>query len=264
MSAPLLSAPRNSCTHRISAKQLGELALPDCCERCFWLKFRTRHRLPYQIFPGVFASIDSFVKNAVHGHFDAHGRPPTWLAALGDIVGYIEPPHWRQFQAAIPEHDTLITGVADALFIRRDTRLVIADYKTARITGVQDALLPMYTAQLNAYAEIAERSDLGSVAELALIYLEPMLEGDDVERADGLRLPLNAHVVRIEHRPAMLSQVLERARRIAELDAAPAAQPGCRECPRVNALVSYVGSVDGLPGKPGITRRAHGETAETR
>jgi len=36
---------------RISAKNLGELALSDFCPRCFWLKLHIR-QLPFQIFPG--------------------------------------------------------------------------------------------------------------------------------------------------------------------------------------------------------------------
>ena len=35
----------------ISAKDLGELAKPDFCSRCFWLKRHARS-LPFQIFPG--------------------------------------------------------------------------------------------------------------------------------------------------------------------------------------------------------------------
>lgn len=228
-------------TLRISAKQLGELALPNFCERCVWLKMRLRHRLPYQIFPGVFASIDSFVKNVVHAHIDTQGRPPPWLAELGDIAAYIEPPHWSRFRAVFPLHDIVLTGVPDALLVRRDARLVIGDYKTARCTGVQDALLPMYTVQLNAYAEIAERTGLGSVADLALIYLEPTTESADGDcAAEGIRLPLNAHLVRIEHRPTLLSLPLARARRIANLGDAPVPGSGCRECSRVERVIGQL------------------------
>jgi len=50
---------------RISAKSLGALALPEFCPRCFWLKTRVRH-LPFQIFPGIFSSIDAYTKRVVH------------------------------------------------------------------------------------------------------------------------------------------------------------------------------------------------------
>ena len=50
---------------RIFAKTLGELALPGFCPRCFWLKMHTR-QLPFQIFPGIFSSIDVYTKRVVH------------------------------------------------------------------------------------------------------------------------------------------------------------------------------------------------------
>ena len=50
---------------RTSAKNLGELALPDSCPRCFWLKLRAR-QLPFQIFPGIFSSIDAYTKRVAH------------------------------------------------------------------------------------------------------------------------------------------------------------------------------------------------------
>jgi len=43
----------------ISAKNLGELAMPDFCPRCFWLKTHAK-QLPFQIFPGdLHSSIDA-------------------------------------------------------------------------------------------------------------------------------------------------------------------------------------------------------------
>lgn len=58
---------------QISGKDLGALALWHSCPRCFWIQRRAK--LPWQIFPGIFSSIDSCSKKAVHAHFDAKGRP---------------------------------------------------------------------------------------------------------------------------------------------------------------------------------------------
>jgi hypothetical protein len=41
---------------RISAKNLGELALADFCPRCFWFKLKVENHLPFQVFPGIFSS----------------------------------------------------------------------------------------------------------------------------------------------------------------------------------------------------------------
>ena len=43
---------------RISAKNLGAVAMPGFCPRCFWIQMHAEG-LPYQIFPGIFSSIDA-------------------------------------------------------------------------------------------------------------------------------------------------------------------------------------------------------------
>ena len=58
---------------QISAKDLGALAMKGFCPRCFWIQRRTR--LPWQIFPGIFSSIDSYSKKVVHGQFDESRMP---------------------------------------------------------------------------------------------------------------------------------------------------------------------------------------------
>ena len=82
---------------RISAKNLGELALPSFCPRCFWLKLRLNNKLPFQIFPGIFSSIDAYTKNIIHAWFDRHQCSPPWLAELGELTGYVNPPSSSRF-----------------------------------------------------------------------------------------------------------------------------------------------------------------------
>src|ERR1035437_4663074 len=120
---------------QISGKDLGALAMPGFCPRCFWIRRQTN--LPWQIFPGIFSSIDSYSKKVVHGHFDKHG-PPPWLAPLGDIRGYIDPPSAQQFRVMVDEYGLLLTGAVDAISKKADGTLVIADYKTGRHTEAQD------------------------------------------------------------------------------------------------------------------------------
>lgn len=50
---------------QISGKNLGELNHVAYCERCVWIKLRLQHRLPYQVFPGVFSSIDAYTKRII-------------------------------------------------------------------------------------------------------------------------------------------------------------------------------------------------------
>ena len=68
----------------ISAKNLGGVAMPGFCPRCFWIQMHGEG-IPYQIFPGIFSSIDGYTKRLVHGWFDRHLNPPPWLSQLGKI-----------------------------------------------------------------------------------------------------------------------------------------------------------------------------------
>jgi hypothetical protein len=230
---------------RISAKNLGAVALADFCQRCFWIKLRMRHRLPYQIFPGIFSSIDSYSKRIVHRWFDTHGEPPPWLADLGPLVGYREPPHHSAFRIVDQEHQVLITGNPDGVFARPNGSHVIADYKTAKRTPTQDRLYPLYEAQLNAYARIGEACGLRPVSGLALVYTEPMTDpasssGENHHRDDGFAMDFAACVVDVPLDTAMLRPLLARTRAIYGLPAAPPGREGCPDCKLLDGLVDVV------------------------
>ena len=95
----------------ISAGQLGVVVMDDLCERCYWLKLHLNHHLPFQIFPSIFSSIDSYTKDVVHSWFDAHGVPPGWLSPLGPIVAYQEPRHSSKFQTVDARYGIHLRGV---------------------------------------------------------------------------------------------------------------------------------------------------------
>ncbi len=142
---------------RISAKKLGELAMPNFCPRCFWIKLRLKNKLPFQIFPGIFSSIDSYTKRIVHSWFDSHRSQPVWLNSLGNLVGYRETLHFSKFRILDEENNILLTGNPDDVLIKTDSSHIIVDYKTAKYTAAQDKLHPLYEAQLNSYAMIGSK-----------------------------------------------------------------------------------------------------------
>src|SRR2546425_142404 len=126
---------------QISAKTLGQLAMPDFCPRCFWLRLRCP-QLPYQIFPGIFSSIDSFTKRTTNLHYQQYRRLPVWLKEVGLTARPLTVPHWRKFQFIDTRTGIRLTGVPDEICQRRDGPLAVLDYKTARHTTTQDELLP--------------------------------------------------------------------------------------------------------------------------
>ncbi len=144
---------------RISAKTLGELAMPNFCPRCFWVKLHGG-RLPFQIFPGIFSSIVSYTKGVIHGFCDDHGCFPSWLNPLGELTGYKAPPHYSKFRIDDTASGVTLWGTPDGVFTKKDNSHVIVDYKTAKYSGSQDSLMPMYEVQFNAYAAIGEGSGL--------------------------------------------------------------------------------------------------------
>ena len=225
----------------ISAKTLGQLALPGYCPRCFWLAMKA-DRLPFQIFPGIFSAIDSYTKNVVHGWFDRNGKPPSWLEPLGPIQTYREPPHYSKFSVLDEENAIVLRGTPDGIFLMQDGSYAIVDYKTARFTAYQDDLFPMYEAQLNAYAFIGEHLDVKPVSKLALVYTEPvtgnLATSDDANLTpDGFRMGFRARILEVEIKPGLVTTLLKTAAGVLNSPSPPAGVDGCKDCAAVAGLV---------------------------
>jgi hypothetical protein len=225
---------------RISGKTLGTLAVADSCELCFWLVLRLKNKLPYSMFAGIFSSIDSYSKRLVHAYFDVHGAPPNWLSELGPLIGYRPPPHYSRFNFLVKEHNILLTGMPDGIFVLSDGSIVIVDYKTARFTPKQDELLPMYVVQLNAYALIARHCGFDRVGGLALVYTEPVTEACDYCvhcRTDGFDLGFVSRVLPVELNVGLVERLLARTREIWDRRKPPAPAPGCKNCALLDELL---------------------------
>ena len=157
------------------------------------------------------------------------------MSGLGDIIGYREPPHHSKFYLHDPSTDVLLTGSPDGIFIRGDGSLLIVDYKTAKYTGTQDQLYPMYEVQLNAYALIGESLDLKPVSGLALIYMEPITDSlsaaqDENHREYGFSMEFSAHIMGVKLDLTMLPPLLSRTREIFTLEKSPKGLSGCKDC----------------------------------
>ncbi|MFC1913632.1 hypothetical protein ACFLX7_05560, partial [Chloroflexota bacterium] len=227
------------------AKNLGEVAMWTFCPRCFWIKRQLNNKLPFQIFPGIFSSIDSYTKRVVHGWFDKYGSPPPWLGDLGNLVGYIEPPHYSKYNIVDQENNILLTGSPDGVFIRPDNSHIIVDYKTAKYTGAQDMLYPMYETQLNAYAMIGNKCGLDPVSDLALIYMEPVTDevaaaGDENYRGDGFGMSFAANIHKVKLDINIIPALLSKTREINDLNSLPDGREGCRDCQQLEDLLGVI------------------------
>jgi hypothetical protein len=230
---------------RISAKDLGGLALPGFCPRCFWI---TRHvkRLPFQIFPGIFSSIDSYSKKITAGYYESHRELVHWFAEQGLAGRPVKVPHHSKFNILDEDTGVLLTGMPDEILRLTDGSFAILDYKTARFTGHQDSLMPMYTVQLNAYAFIGQRLEYHPVSRLMLIYYEPVTdvtarEVDLLVHDHGFQMSFSGKPLDILLDAGSIPALLRKAREIIELPAAPAGTADCADCRAVDEIVAKLG-----------------------
>lgn len=229
---------------QISGKNLGELVLKEFCPRCFWLKLRLR-KLPFQIFPGVLSSIDSYTKRIVQAYVAGDSNYPVWLKEWGKLVHCEKKLSHQTFMVLDSATNVLITGVPDALFVKPDGSLLIVDYKTARYTESQEEIIPMYEIQLNAYARIAEGRSLGKVTDLALIYMEPVTDAAALanpknHREDGFAMGFAAKVRRVELNLDSIPPLLKQVRKIHGLSKAPPGREGCKDCQILEKIAELI------------------------
>ncbi len=228
---------------RISGKVLGQVALDDdFCQRCFWIKLHCQQHLPYQVFPGIFSSIDAYSKRITNSHYKKHGRLPQWFDALGTLGQPIAVPHHSKFNFMDSKTGVLLTGAPDEMFKRPDASLFIVDYKTARLSEHQDRLHELYAVQLNSYAVIAEKTGMGNVSGLALIYYEPVTSvgADDVDSVvapDGFAMRFTAKVLPVELALEKIPPLLAKVRAIYDLPVAPDGKTDCKDCVLLNNLM---------------------------
>ncbi len=228
---------------RISGKTLGELAMPDFCARAFWVGLRLE-RLPFQIFPGIFSSIDAYTKKMTRLYHARHQTLFAWLTAAGLDGAPIAVPHHTKFRVSDLENNILLTGAPDEMLRLRDGAYAILDYKTARFTNTQDHLLSLYQIQLNAYAYIAEHAGFSPVRRLALIYFEPRTDIADSDldaliQPDGFALRFGGNLKEIELNLNLIPPLMARARQIYDLPAPPPSD-GCKNCAAFEAIIELL------------------------
>ena len=115
----------------ISATELGTYATRYSCLRCAWVRMHIKD-LPYQSFPAIFSSIDSFTKNVIATYYEKYSSLPDWMDDIGNVIENLKPPNWRKFQRTDGGTGITVRGEADAIFRLSDESYVIADYKTSR------------------------------------------------------------------------------------------------------------------------------------
>jgi len=212
-----------------------------------WIQMHLKGGPPFQIFPGIFSSIDSDGKRLIHGWFDRKGSAPPWLSALGDIKVYVNPPHFSKFDVRDVKTSVVLSGTPDGILVREDKSHIIVDYKTAKITEYQDELFPMYEGQLNAYAYIAGHSGLGPVSGLALVYTEPVTDYDGAAKdvnltGQGFNLGFKVSIVPVQLKIDLIPKLQRKGRRIFDSVHPPIGLADCENCALLESLIALAAS----------------------
>jgi len=230
---------------KISAKNLGQTALEDFCPRCYWIRLKTNFKLPWQSFPGIFSSIDSYTKNCCHQIIDTHANTPAplpeWMVKMGDIRRYEKVPHWSKNTYVDEKTNITMHGAMDDILVRKNGSRIVVDWKTAKYSETQDKLLPLYEVQLNVYSVLAEKNN--DPVDLYLIYMEPCTDASmAVNNIDycGFKLCFSGVVVPVKRDRAVVRKALNLTREIYELKSAPLARPGCKDCEQLDRVMGLL------------------------
>lgn len=228
----------------LNARTLGALALPNACERCFWL--HQRIGAPPTPFPGIFSSIDSYSKKVLQAALQHAQRLPHWFERFELHGEPLPSPHHSWFKIATGHGSLQLSGTPDEILLAPNGSLIIIDYKTARYNP-KDHLRPLYEVQLNVYARIAENLAPRSgypfpcrVQTLGLMYYDPLTEVDRPDKINtrGFLMEFHAHWVPIPRRDAWIDELLMRAWAILSQPAPPAGASNCKTCQAYRAIAN--------------------------
>ena len=211
------------------------------------------NELPFAVFPGIFASIDTYSKKVTAAHFRSHGQLPYWFNNLGELGKPVRVPSWSRFQMLHDETNILVTGVPDEILKHPKHGTWIGDYKTARFTEKQEGLSQMYRIQLNVYALIANKIGLGPVHALALLYYEPVTDlavcnADTLIEDDSFLMRFSPKIQSIKLEPTLIPPLLNKVREIYDCDTCPTGETGCQDCERLNRLMQVMQRCSYFPG----------------
>lgn len=224
---------------RISGKNLSAVLMPDFCPRCFWIK--NNLKVPWQIFPGIFSTIDSYTKKMVHFYFEMTGNMPPWIPEVKDAIGLAKCLHWSKFQRFDKKTGITVSGMEDDVFLYKNDSRTIVDYKTAKYTKNQDKLLPLYEGQLNTYGWIEEGLGNDVRSDLLLIYCEPIaIPESDNFTEDGFKMPFAAKTLIIKKDNNVVRQALDIAANIV-FGEMPNNTTECKDCEKFDQIIYSMG-----------------------
>lgn len=228
----------------VSPSKISGLVMPNQCDRCS--KIQLHSKTPWDIFPGIFFSIDRYQKAVIRAYLDTTGSVPPWISPeLGEATGYIEGLGYRNFRRKDEKTGLIVRGEPDDIYVMSGgTWSYLVDHKTAKLTDTQRTLGAKYRCQLDFYKWISEAfGNIPAVLKSALIYWEPSWSDDKDQlvaaNVSGLAMPLLPTLVEVESDFEFnVRGVLDKAADLIET-AAPKGRPGCKDCALFDDIAAW-------------------------
>jgi len=229
----------------LSSREIGKPLLEEFCPRCFWFtkKFPLVDNHPFRSpMSGIVNITDKYVKDVVRWHVQKLNLLPAWI--LNQLKNFY--PHFDfenirlrrpiKWQVPLFNSSCLLNGTADEIIEFPDGSWFIIDYKTAALTDTQEKLRPLYSAQLNAYAYLANKQFNKPILGLALVYLDPdykNLDDEDIlhRTKDHLFFGFNPTIVPIKlMAPEWVEDLCKSLFEMLSSDTPPRGKTNCSGC----------------------------------
>lgn len=230
-------------TIKAGVKTVAALAMPGQCRRCYWVKIQMNNKKPFDIFPKILNSMDTYQKRLMTEYAKQKDAFPPWCGDMGDIAPYV---NWIPKERSTwydEASDIQLTGYPDCV-LGNPRSMIVIDFKSAYFDHGQQAILPLYAAQVNGYADIIEWHGTGKVNMLQLIYMQPVidLQGNDYltrQKWSGYYLAFKPNPVPIAREEGLTLRLLAEFRSLADMPHPPKGNPECKDC----ALLDQMGEV---------------------
>lgn len=243
----------NNCP-RVSPSQLGALASPEACRRCYYLLLRSNFKKVHGFpMPGVMHGLDKCEKQVAAATLSILNGLPEFYGPFRSATRVLP---IKRVSAHHKETGVNVYGNPDLVLSSNDGTVMVLDNKTASPKDETHPLFLNYRAQLNIYGYALEYgTDALSVSRLGLLHYEyePVEDEDAVELIsdEGIRVPFKATVIEVPYDPkTILTPLLTEYRELLEMESPPASTSDCADCDLLNEWREWLRQEDALEVQP--------------
>lgn len=241
---------------KITAKNLGYLAIEDQCLADFWWLSHMRFRPALSNFGAAIFNDCQSIQEAMLGYYlEKDGCLPKQFAPFCDIKERVNVnKHWAKF-GYLHKSGVWLYGSPDEVVRRADDRFAILDHKTAHpkhdmteqpaksgsVAKAKDRFAPMYEIQIAGYTLIGDEGlGLGRPSPGALLYWDmqnkAVIENPAKFIRDGMVWAAFSPVIfEVDIDYSRIDKLLKEALKIWKSKVPPEGRENCKECKKLAA-----------------------------